>query len=113
MIIEFDLVTDAARAAQDVREKVALVKVGFKKEVKEPIISRVNPDDAPVISLAIRSPTRDARALTTLADQVIKRRIENARGVGRVSVVGGVKPANSSGRIRAVLTPKPDDEAVK
>jgi HAE1 family hydrophobic/amphiphilic exporter-1 len=91
VIIEFDLVTDAARAAQDVREKVALVKVGFKKEVKEPIISRVNPDDAPVISLAIRSPTRDARALTTLADQVIKRRIENARGVGRVSVVGGVK----------------------
>jgi HAE1 family hydrophobic/amphiphilic exporter-1 len=91
VIIEFDLVTDAARAAQDVREKVALVKVGFKKEVKEPIISRVNPDEAPVISLAIRSATRDARELTTLADQVVKRRIENARGVGRVSVVGGVK----------------------
>ena len=29
------------------------------------------------------------------------------------SVVGGVKPANGSGRVRAVLTPKPNDEASK
>ncbi len=91
VIIEFDLITDPARAAQDVREKVAIVKAAFKREVKEPIISRFNPDDQPVISLAVRSGQRDARELTTLADQVVKRRIENARGVGRVTLVGGVK----------------------
>ncbi len=91
VIIEFDLITDPARAAQDVREKVAIVKAAFKREVKEPIISRFNPDDQPVISLAVRSRQRDARELTTLADQVVKRRIENARGVGRVTLVGGVK----------------------
>jgi HAE1 family hydrophobic/amphiphilic exporter-1 len=91
VIVEFDLVTEPARAAQDVREKVALVRAAFKKEVKEPIISRFNPDDQPVISLAVQSPTRDARELTTLAEQVVKRRIENARGVGRVTVVGGVR----------------------
>jgi len=28
-------------------------------------------------------------------------------------VVSGVKPSSGSGRIRAVLTPKPDDEAAK
>ena len=91
VIVEFDLLTEPARAAQDVREKVALVRAAFKKEVKEPIVSRFNPDDQPVISLAVQSPTRDARELTTLAEQVVKRRIENARGVGRVSVVGGVR----------------------
>ena len=91
VIVEFDLVTEPARAAQDVREKVALVRASFKKEVKEPIVSRFNPDDQPVISLAVQSPTRDARELTTLAEQVVKRRIENARGVGRVTVVGGVR----------------------
>jgi HAE1 family hydrophobic/amphiphilic exporter-1 len=91
VIVEFDLVTEPARAAQDVREKVALVRATFKKEVKEPIVSRFNPDDQPVISLAVQSPTRDARELTTLAEQVVKRRIENARGVGRVTVVGGVR----------------------
>ena len=91
VIVEFDLVTEPARAAQDVREKVALVRASFKKEVKEPIVSRFNPDDQPVISLAVQSPTRDPRELTTLAEQVVKRRIENARGVGRVTVVGGVR----------------------
>ncbi|MFN7643092.1 MAG: efflux RND transporter permease subunit [Burkholderiales bacterium] len=91
VIVEFDLLTEPARAAQDVREKVALVRASFKKEVKEPIVSRFDPDDQPVISLAVQSPSRDARELTTLAEQVVKRRIENARGVGRVTVVGGVR----------------------
>ena len=53
VIVEFDLVTDPAKAAQDVREKVALVKATFKREVKEAIISRFNPDDQPVVSLAV------------------------------------------------------------
>jgi len=100
VIIEFDLITDPAVAAQDVREKVALVKVGFKKEVKEPVISRINPDDQPVISLAVTSSTRDTREITTLAEQVIKRRLENARGVGRVTIVGG-----SSARCRWCCDP--------
>ena len=91
VIVEFDLLTDPARAAQDVREKVALVRAAFKREVKEPVISRFNPDDQPVISLAVQSSTRAARELTTLAEQVVKRRLENARGVGRVTVVGGVR----------------------
>jgi HAE1 family hydrophobic/amphiphilic exporter-1 len=91
VIIEFDLTMDPARAAQDVREKVSIVKSVFKREVKEPVISRFNPADQPVVSLALRSPNRNARELTALADQVVKRRIENARGVGRVTVVGSVK----------------------
>jgi HAE1 family hydrophobic/amphiphilic exporter-1 len=107
VIVEFDLVTEPARAAQDVREKVALVRAAFKKEVKEPIVLRFNPDDQPVLSLAVQSPTRDARELTTLADQVVKRRIENARGVGRVSVVGGVKR-----EVQVVLRPA-EMEALK
>jgi len=53
---------------------------------------------------------------TVLSDQMTGQRIiyENLSDQFTVDgVVGGVKPANSSGRIRAVLTPKPDDEAVK
>jgi hydrophobic/amphiphilic exporter-1 (mainly G- bacteria), HAE1 family len=91
VIAEFDLTVDPALAAQDVREKVAVVKVGFKKEVKEPRITRFNPDDLPILSLSVRSDTRGLRELTTLTDQVIKKRVETARGVGQVLLVGGVK----------------------
>ena len=91
VVVEFDLSIDPALATQDVREKVAVVKVAFRKEVKEPRITRFNPDDLPIMSLAVRSDTRPLREVTTLADQVIKRRIENARGVGQTTLVGGVK----------------------
>ena len=91
VIAQFDLSVDPARAAQDVREKIALIKSSFKTGIKEPVVSRFNPDDQPILSIAIQSPTRGARELTIIADQVIKRRIENNRGVGRVSIVGGVK----------------------
>lgn len=91
VIVQFELYIDPAKAAQDVREKVALLKPLFRKEVKESRISRFDPADRPVISLSLKAPGRSGRELTTLADQVIKKRIENARGVGQVNIVGGVK----------------------
>ena len=91
VIIQFELYIDPAKAAQDVREKVALLKPLFRKEVKEPRISRFDPADRPVISLSLRAPSKSVRELTTLADQIIKKRIENAKGVGQVNIVGGVK----------------------
>ena len=91
VIAEFDLNVDPALAAQDVREKVAVVKVGFRKEVKEPRITRFNPHDLPIVSLTVRSDSRPLRELTTLTDQVIIKRVETARGVGQATLVGGVK----------------------
>jgi HAE1 family hydrophobic/amphiphilic exporter-1 len=92
IIVEFELTVDAAQAAQDVREKVAIVKPQFRKEVKEPRISRFDPADRPVVSLAVRSDgQRSLREVTTIADQIIKKRLENVRGVGSVTLVGGVK----------------------
>ena len=91
VIIRFDLSIDPAQAAQDVREKVALVRPSFRPEVKESLVTRVNPEDNPIVSVALQSDQRSARELTTLAEQTIKRRFENVRGVGRVTVVGGVR----------------------
>jgi HAE1 family hydrophobic/amphiphilic exporter-1 len=91
VIVRFELTVDPATAAQDVREKIALVRPSLRKEVEEPLITRFDPDDAPIMSLAVRSDRLSARELTTLADQIIKRRLENARGVGRVTLVGAVR----------------------
>ncbi len=91
VIVRFELTVDPATAAQDVREKIALVRPALRKEVEEPLITRFDPDDAPIMSLAVRSDRLSARELTTLADQIVKRRLENARGVGRVTLVGAVR----------------------
>jgi HAE1 family hydrophobic/amphiphilic exporter-1 len=95
VIIEFALTVDPAQAAQDVREKVALVKTIFRKEVEEPRVTRYDPADRPVFSVSVTNapgaPQRSLRELTTIADQVVKKRLENVRGVGSVTLVGGVK----------------------
>ncbi|MDO9191365.1 MAG: efflux RND transporter permease subunit [Undibacterium sp.] len=95
VIMEFDLTIDPAQAAQDVREKVALVKSKFRKEVKEPRVSRYDPADKPVFSVSVTNDDkiqkRDFREISTIADQLVKKRLENVRGVGSVTLVGGVK----------------------
>lgn len=92
VVAEFELTVDPVQAAQDVREKVAAVRAGFRREVKEPKITRFDPADRPILSLAVSSSGgHSLRELTTLADQVIKKRLENVRGVGQVNLVGGVK----------------------
>jgi HAE1 family hydrophobic/amphiphilic exporter-1 len=94
VIIEFDLTIDPKLAAQDVREKVALVRPTLREEIKEPKISRFNPDDFPIASVAVTAASsstgRSLRDLTTLADQVVKKRLENVSGVGQATLVGGV-----------------------
>jgi len=91
VIIEFELTIDPKLAAQDVREKIAVIRPTFRDEIKEPRVSRFNPDDYPIVSVAVQSSGRSLRELTTLADQVIKKRLENVGGVGQATLVGGVK----------------------
>jgi hydrophobic/amphiphilic exporter-1 (mainly G- bacteria), HAE1 family len=104
VIIEFDLTVDPAKAAQDVREKVAIIKPILRKEVKDSRVLRFDPSDRPVISLSLSSPQRNTRELTTLADQIVKKRLENVRGVGTVNIVGGVKR-----QVRVMLNPSQMD----
>ncbi|OFX02578.1 MAG: nodulation protein NolG [Alphaproteobacteria bacterium RIFCSPHIGHO2_12_FULL_66_14] len=91
VIAEFELSVQSPIAMQDVREKVQQVRAAFKPEIKEPLIQRFNPDDQPIVSIAVRSDIRSVRDLTTLADQVIVKRLQTVRDVGRATIAGGLK----------------------
>src|SRR5439155_10794756 len=74
---EFRLATDMTRAMQDVRDKIAQVKPGFPRDVKDPLVIRADQENQqPVVSLAILSPTITLRELTSLTDQVIVKGLE-------------------------------------
>lgn len=89
--IEFRLDTNMERAVQDVRDKIAMIRPGFPREARDALVLRGDFDNAqPVVSLAVTSPTRTLRELTTLTDQVIVKRFQNVPGVGQVQVSGGV-----------------------
>ncbi|MBK7330906.1 MAG: efflux RND transporter permease subunit [Betaproteobacteria bacterium] len=91
VFVEFRLSTDAAQATQDVRDKIALVRPGFPKDVRDPLVNRVeNENNQPVASLAVLSQTTELRELTSLTDQTIVKALENQPGVARVDVNGRV-----------------------
>lgn len=98
VIVEFELYVDSRRAADDVREKVAMVKPFLRDEVDEPRVMRFDPASRPVWTVALvpdaslgKVPT--AAEMTSWADQVLRKRLENVRGVGSVTLVGGTERA--------------------
>ncbi len=93
VIAEFNLDIDGRKAAEDVREKVALMRPLLRDEVKDPRVSRFDPASAPIFNVAITSTDgkRSPQELTTWGSQVLLKRLENVRGVGSVSVVGGIQ----------------------
>lgn len=93
VIIEFNLDVDGRKAAEDVREKVALVRPLLREEVGEPRVSRFDPASQPVFNVAVLSEDgrRSTQELTTWATQVLQKRLENVRGVGAVSLIGGLE----------------------
>jgi hydrophobic/amphiphilic exporter-1 (mainly G- bacteria), HAE1 family len=95
VIIEFQLHMNGRKAADDVREKVATVRALFRTEVKEPRVLRFDPAARAVWSVAVlpdnKTGSKSPMELTNWADQVLKKRLENVRGVGSVNLVGGTK----------------------
>lgn len=58
-----------------------------------PIYNKVNPADAPVISLAVTSPTLPLHEVRDLIDIRVAQKLSQITGVGLVSVAGGQRPA--------------------
>ncbi|MBK6748305.1 efflux RND transporter permease subunit [Ottowia sp.] len=97
VIIEFQLHIEGRKAADDVREKIGQVRPLLREEVKEPRVLRFDPASRSIWSVAVLPeaapgrPAPSAVELTNWADQVLKKRLENVRGVGAVNLVGGAK----------------------
>jgi hydrophobic/amphiphilic exporter-1 (mainly G- bacteria), HAE1 family len=85
----FNLNVDVAAAQQDVMAKVAAMRRQLPQDIQDPVIRHFDPNQRPILSVAIESKERPIRELTDLADEVISTRIEALTGVGEVQVSGG------------------------
>jgi multidrug efflux pump len=92
--LQFDLDRDIDGAAQDVQSAINAAAATLPRNLPyPPVYSKVNPADAPVLTLALVSKTAPLRTLSDLADTLLAPRLSEVSGVGRVSLEGGVKPA--------------------
>ena len=88
--IQFELSKNGDVAAQEVQNKVNLIVPNLPETAKQPIVQKFDPDAAPILQIAV-SAKRSLRDVTLIADKQIKQKLENARGVGQITIVGGAR----------------------
>ncbi len=92
--LEFSLNESIDIAQQDVQ---SAINAGFTYLPKDlpnpPVYSKVNPADAPILTLALTSKTLALNKVEDLADTILAQKISQLSGVGLVSINGGQKPA--------------------
>ena len=92
--LQFDLNRDIDGATQDVQAAInAAAGVLPRNLPYPPVYAKVNPADAPVMTLALTSDTISLRAMSDISDTLLGQRLSQISGVGRVAVLGGLKPA--------------------
>ncbi len=92
--LQFDLNRDINSAAQDVQSAINAAGSTLPRNLPyPPLYSKVNPADAPIITIALTSQNIDLRTLSDMADTTMVPRLSELTGVGHVSVQGGIRPA--------------------
>ncbi len=81
-------------AAQDVQAGISAARGSLPANLPyPPVYNKVNPADAPILTLALTSATLPVRDVTNYADSILAQKLSQISGVGLVSVAGNVKPA--------------------
>ncbi|WP_263415754.1 efflux RND transporter permease subunit [Terriglobus albidus] len=90
VIITFDLDKNGDVAAEEVQNKINLIRNDLPQTAKAPVVQKFDPDAAPVLQIAVSAP-RSLRDLTLIADKLLRQKLENISGVGQVQLVGGAR----------------------
>jgi HAE1 family hydrophobic/amphiphilic exporter-1 len=88
VIVQFRLGVSIFTAQQDAQAKINAIRADFPQEMKEPVIQRIDFNATPIVSVAVESKTADVKTMSSLAEKVLKKRLENVSGVGQVNLVG-------------------------
>src|SRR5450755_2857554 len=92
--LQFDLDLNIDIAEQQVQASINAAGTYLPTDLPNPpIYSKVNPADAPIITLALTSKTVPLTKIEDLADTTLAQKISQLPGVGLVSLSGGQKPA--------------------
>jgi len=94
IILQFNLDQNIDVAEQQVQASINAATTYLPRDLPNPpIYSKVNPADAPILTLALSSDTLPLTKVEDLADTTLAQKISQLPGVGLVSISGGQKPA--------------------
>lgn len=93
VLVRFYYGTDMDSAAADIREKLDQAKRNLPDDADDPVITKADPSDRPIIRLALTSDTGNMKRLRSIAQNEIKKEIEKVAGIASVKVTGGEERA--------------------
>ncbi|HEV3215615.1 MAG TPA: efflux RND transporter permease subunit, partial [Vicinamibacterales bacterium] len=85
--ITFVLERNIEAAVQDVRDKVAVAVRNFPRDTYPPVVQKLDPDSAPILTLVVSGP-RSAKELTEITDVQIAQVLETVKDVGAITFIG-------------------------
>jgi multidrug efflux pump len=92
--LQFNLEMNIDIAEQEVQAAINAGSTFLPRDLPNPpIYSKVNPADAPILTLALTSDSLPLSKVEDLADTTLAQKISQLSGVGLVSISGGQKPA--------------------
>ena len=101
VFVRFDEGIDIDVAAQDVRDKVAVVQGDLPDDAEDPIVSKIDINAFPMIYYTVSSETMGLRELRDFVDRFVADGIQQCPGVADVTVTGGLER-----EIQVVLDPE-------
>jgi len=100
--LQFNLSLDIDVAEQEVQAAISAAQNLVPADLPAPpVYAKVNPADAPVLTLGITSKVMPLTQVEDLADTRVAQKISQIKGVGVVSVTGGQRPA-----VRVIVNPR-------
>ena len=91
--IEFELGRNLDAAVQDVQTKIDQAQRQLPKDLDPPVVTKVNPEDHPILWIAITSSDRSLRDLMAYVQDHMKDQFTTIRGVGDI-FLGGLMDRN-------------------
>ncbi len=92
--LQFSLARSIDSAAQDVQAAINAAAGTLPTNLPyPPTYSKVNPADAPIVTLALTSDAIPIAQVSDAADTLLQPKLSQITGVGRVTVQGGLRPA--------------------
>jgi HAE1 family hydrophobic/amphiphilic exporter-1 len=91
--LEFDLNKNLDVAVQEIQTKLAQVQRRLPKDTEVPSVSKSNPEDQPILWLAVSSDTMSRRDLMAFARDQLRAKFLTIPGVSDVNMGGLVDPA--------------------
>ncbi|MGE5323958.1 MAG: multidrug efflux RND transporter permease subunit [Actinomycetota bacterium] len=92
--LQFNLEQNIDIAEQEVQASINAAATFLPRDLPNPpIYSKVNPADAPIITMALTSDSLPLTRVEDLADTTLAQKLSQLTGVGLVSISGGQRPA--------------------